>query len=203
MNYSDEIKKISLNVFLILGIITIVLYIYKRTNPYSFIGLEERFLATTLLFGFLSIIFHIKEILGYVYRLKNKVSYNNSKQEKTFFKAIVIPELIKKDVSYILYFLLILAFSFAVIFFSSKFLLQLRDLIPYFILIYFFVSLILKLDSRIPIAFALLLLFLTAVTLVQGLENAANQIAIYAYYFLVVGVVLQLIEYIRNPQKED
>lgn len=66
MDYSDEIKKISLNVFLILGSITIVLYIYKRTNPHSFIGLEERFLATTLLFGFLSIVFHIKEISGYV-----------------------------------------------------------------------------------------------------------------------------------------
>jgi len=193
MNFSDEIKKISLNVFLILGAVTVFLYIYKRTNPYSFTGLDERFLATALLlFGFLSIIFHIKEILTYVHSLKSI----------KFSSEILIPSIAKTQISYVVYFLLILAVSFVLIFFSSKFLFQLGDLIPYFILIYLFISLILKLDSRIPIAFALLLLLLTATTLVQGLENAANQIAIYAYYFLVAGVMLQLIEYIRNPETE-
>lgn len=204
MNYLDGIKKISFDIFLILGGITVLLYTYKRINPYSFIGLEERFLATALLFGFLSIILHINEILTYVYALKSKINYNTyiSKQDKKFISAIPIPSIIKTQISFVIYFLLIIVVSFVLILFSSKFLLQLGDLIPYFILIYFFISLVLKLDSRIPIAFALLLLFLTAVTLVQGLENAANQIAIYAYYFLVAGVVLQLIEYIRNPQTE-
>jgi len=204
MNYLDGIKKISFDIFLILGGITVLLYTYKRINPYSFIGLEERFLATALLFGFLSIILHINEILTYVYALKSKINYNTyiSKQDKKFISAIPIPSIIKTQISFVIYFLLIIVASFVLILFSSKFLLQLGDLIPYFILIYFFISLVLKLDSRIPIAFALLLLFLTAVTLVQGLENAANQIAIYAYYFLVAGVVLQLIEYIRNPQTE-
>ena len=204
MNYLDETKEVLLSVFLILGLITVLLYIYKRINPYSFIGLEERFLATTLLFGFLSIIFHIKEILVNLYTLTNKINYRTyiPKQNEPFSPIISIPKIAKTQISYVIYFLLILVVSFLLILYSSKFLLQLKDLIPYFILIYLFISLILKLDSRIPIAFALFLLFLTAITLVQGLENAANQIAIYSYYFLVVGVLLQLIEYVRNPVKE-
>jgi len=202
INYLDEIKRIIFNVFLFLGVITVFLYIYKRTNPYSFIGLEERFLAMTLLFGFLSIISHINEISIPVSALKNKM--NSTTKFCSFIpKKNIFSTITRTEICYAFYFILIIVVSFLIILFSSKFLLQLRDLVPYFILIYFFISLILKLDSRIPIAFALLLLFLTAVTLVQGLENAANQIAIYAYYLLVVGVVLQLIEYIRNPQEED
>ncbi len=191
MDYLDEIKKVSFNVFLIMGTLTISLYIYKMIYPYSFMGLNESFFTATILFGSISIISDIKEILTYTKR-------------KIFFAPIrtAILRIPKTNISYIVYFLLILATSFVIIFLSSKFLLQLKDLIPYFILIYFAISLILRLDSRISIVSALLLLFLTAVTLVQGLENAANQIAIYAYYFLVAGVVLQLVEYIRNPEKE-
>jgi hypothetical protein len=203
MNYLDEIKKVSLNIFFTLGVITIFLYIYKRTNPYFFVGLEERFLATTLLFGSLSIIFHIKEISDFAANLKNKILNKTliSKQKTNFSPKYSSPKINKNEITHIIYFLLIIVVSFVMIFFSSKFLIQLGDLIPYFILIYFFISLIQKFDSRIPIAFALLLLFLTAIILVQGQEKAANQIAIYAYYFLVIGVVQQLIEYIRNPQE--
>ncbi len=207
MDYLDEIKKVSFDVFLIIGTLTISLYVYKITNPYSFIGPEERFLAATILFGFISIVSNIKEILTRIRTLKNKTNYTTNAHN--IKKKIFLPEITTTtlkiptiNISYIIYFLLILATSFVIIFFSSKILLQLKDLIPYFILIYFVISLILKLDSRISIASALLLLFLTAITLVQGLENAANQIAIYAYYFLVAGVVLQLVEYIRNPEKE-
>lgn len=60
-----------------------------------------------------------------------------------------------------------------------------------------------KYDSRIPIAFALLLLIISAFVLAYKNEALANQIAIYAYYYLVVGVLLQLIEYIRNPEDEN
>jgi hypothetical protein len=204
MSYLDELKKISLNVFFVLGFITIGFYIYNRNYPYSFIGLEERFLATTLLFGFLCIIFRLKEISDYALAFKSKIFNKTyiSKQKTIFsFPKILISGINKTQITQIIYFLLIIMVSFGLIFFSSKFLPQLGDLFPYFILIYFFISLIQKYDSRIPIAFALFLLFLTAITLAQGLENAANQIAIYAYYFLVIGVVQQLIESVRNPQE--
>jgi len=203
MNSLDEIKKISLNVFFALGVITLFLNIYKRVDPYFFVGLEERFFASTLLFGSLSIIFHIKEISDFAANLKKKILTKAliSKQMIDFSTNSSIPKINKNEITQIIYFLLIIVVSFVMIFYSSKFLIQLGDLIPYFILIYFFISLIQKFDSRIPIAFALFLLFLTAIILVQGQEKAANQIAIYAYYFLVIGVVQQLIEYIRNPQE--
>lgn len=58
-----------------------------------------------------------------------------------------------------------------------------------------------KYDSRIPIGFALILLVLSAVELAFASEAMANTIAIYAYYYLVVGVLLQLIEYVREKPK--
>lgn len=81
-----------------------------------------------------------------------------------------------------------------------------RENIPekshYLFLLYFIISLVHRLDSRYPIVAALTLLFFTAILLVQEKEDFANQIAIYAYYFLVIGVVLQLVEYVREGGEE-
>jgi len=72
-------------------------------------------------------------------------------------------------------------------------------------LIIFFAVLVIfaikKYDSRIPIGFALILLVLAAIELAFASADTANQIAIYAYYYLVVGVLLQLIEYVREKPK--
>ncbi len=58
-----------------------------------------------------------------------------------------------------------------------------------------------KYDSRIPIGFALMLLVLAAMELAFASADTANQLAIFAYYCLVVGVLLQLIEYVREKPK--
>ena len=57
-------------------------------------------------------------------------------------------------------------------------------------------------DARIPIGYALLMLGLTAIALgFINNENFANQLAIYAYWLLVVGVTCLLIEYLREQRK--
>ena len=66
-------------------------------------------------------------------------------------------------------------------------------LISYIVLIPIFS--ILKFDGRIPIGYAILLLS-------TGNENLANQVAIYAYWLLVVGVACLTIEYIREERKK-
>ncbi len=66
--------------------------------------------------------------------------------------------------------------------------------------ILFTVIVIQKHDSRIPIAFALILLMLSAFQLAFITETAANHSAIFAYYLLCVGVLAQFIEYLRNPE---
>jgi len=43
-----------------------------------------------------------------------------------------------------------------------------------------------------------LLLVLCAVLLIQGSSAIANKVATYAYFLLVVGVVLQFIAYVRH-----
>ncbi len=60
-----------------------------------------------------------------------------------------------------------------------------------------------KHDSRIPIAYALILLLISAFKLAFQTETAANQTAIFVYYLLCVGVIAQFIEYLRNPEVDD
>lgn len=67
--------------------------------------------------------------------------------------------------------------------------------------IYLIVTFTVKMDSRIPIAAALILLIITPFYLIKNLESYANFIATLAYYFLVIGVVKQFVEYLRE-QKE-
>ena len=49
------------------------------------------------------------------------------------------------------------------------------------------------------IVFQILLLFCAAL-LIWGYSNLANEVAVYAYYSLVVGVVLQLVSFIRHGE---
>ena len=60
--------------------------------------------------------------------------------------------------------------------------------------------------SNYPIFLALVLLFATAVTLAMGDEPLAEDLAIYAYYLLVIGVTIRFFELALpddSPQKID
>lgn len=59
-----------------------------------------------------------------------------------------------------------------------------------------------RLDGRVPVGFAALMLLLAGAALgfLNNL-NVANQLAVYAYLLLVVGVVCLVIEQIRNRKK--
>ncbi len=59
-----------------------------------------------------------------------------------------------------------------------------------------------KYDSRILIGAALFCLVACPLFLIANNEKVAEKIAIYAYYFLVVGVIKQFVEYIREDKKE-
>jgi hypothetical protein len=49
----------------------------------------------------------------------------------------------------------------------------------------------------------MLLLMVAAVSLVVGLDFLANEVAVYAYYLLVAGVVLQLVSFIRSREERE
>ena len=55
-----------------------------------------------------------------------------------------------------------------------------------------------KIDSRVPIAAALLLLIATPIYLILNLESYANYLATLAYFFLVIGVIKQFVEYLKE-----
>ena len=54
--------------------------------------------------------------------------------------------------------------------------------------------------DRLPIGIALVLLAIAAGILASGNEVVANDFAIMAYYLLVLGVLLQIISYIRSQR---
>ena len=61
---------------------------------------------------------------------------------------------------------------------------------------------ILKFDGRIPVAYAIALLIIAAFILAfQKSEDLANQIAIYSYWLLVVGVTCLTIDYFREQRR--
>ena len=47
------------------------------------------------------------------------------------------------------------------------------------------------------------LLIVCAGLLIQGNSSLANDVAVYAYYFLVIGVVLQLASYLKYGKSEE
>ena len=56
--------------------------------------------------------------------------------------------------------------------------------------------------DRLPIAIALVLLAVTAGVYAAGNEKMANDLAIMAYYLLVLGVLLQIVTYIGEQRAE-
>ena len=80
------------------------------------------------------------------------------------------------------------------------------SLLEIFVWLFFAASLLFRWDGRIAIGCALALLLACPFLLMwktQTLAGAVAEIAaIYAYYFLVIGVVLQLVEY-RRERKSD
>jgi len=53
-------------------------------------------------------------------------------------------------------------------------------------------------DGKIQIGDALTLLIITPFLLIRNLENYANYTATLAYFLLVIGVVKQFLEYLRE-----
>lgn len=62
---------------------------------------------------------------------------------------------------------------------------------------------LLKYDSRIFVGTALFLLVLCAVLLAKGSESFANEVAIWVYYFLVIGAIGLSIEHLREKKHES
>jgi len=62
----------------------------------------------------------------------------------------------------------------------------------------------LKTNLGAPFIVAFMILLATAAAyLAVGMESPANDIAVYAYYCLVIGVILQLISYIREGENVE
>ncbi len=58
------------------------------------------------------------------------------------------------------------------------------------------------LDSRYPIAAALVLLVVAAVLDAGGETGPANTLASYLFFLLAAGVVLLLTDHVRHPERE-
>lgn len=110
----------------------------------------------------------------------------------TYQKAIsrgfrfLIKHWIKSLIVVLLFIILALLVSFTAAFFWSLFL----------------AFLIMRLDSRAPIIGALFCLTICPFLLIFKYQEWAEIVAVWAYYLLVIGVVLQIVDFIFEPQKE-
>jgi len=58
--------------------------------------------------------------------------------------------------------------------------------------------------SNLPILIAIALLAFAPVPILQDKQDIANQIAGYAYYFLIVGILWKIIQYfMKRPRYKD
>jgi len=64
----------------------------------------------------------------------------------------------------------------------------------------FFTFLLFKLNIRLIAIFTLTLLISCPILIIFKKESIAGQMAIYVYYFLVMAVVLQIVEYIKDSR---
>jgi septum site-determining protein MinD len=75
-----------------------------------------------------------------------------------------------------------------------------QDTLVILIFLYFFILCWYRIDARIPLAAVLLFLSGAAVIMLIGNQSLAYDLAIYAIYFLIGGILLKLIEYIRDKK---
>ncbi|MDI6892106.1 MAG: LytR C-terminal domain-containing protein [Actinomycetota bacterium] len=163
-------------------------------------------ISKSLLGGFLIALLLVVLVCTFAYQIVVKIKrWELPKRER--WKSLVpriswkspIPKISRKSKLVIILLSLIV---FSAIFGSlsiSGFVLR----IEYLILLHLFLSLIWGMDSRISIGVALSFLMCCPFLLIFKCEQLAERIAIYAFYFLVVGVVLQLIEHMREKIPEE
>ncbi|SRR5450756_360891 len=65
----------------------------------------------------------------------------------------------------------------------------------------FLLALVLHLNNGLPLIIALVFLCISALLVALGQRGAGGTIANWAYYFLAIGVVLQLIDYVRSGEE--
>ena len=90
--------------------------------------------------------------------------------------------------------LIVLILSFGVLFFWS--------LSSALLWLLFLLFLVYQWENRIIATFALILLASCPFLLAFKKEDLAETMAVYAYFFLVMTVVLQIVEYIRDQRNE-
>lgn len=69
------------------------------------------------------------------------------------------------------------------------------------LIVYMIYSQFARLDSRLPIAAGLVLLVFAGILDAAGAPDAANNVAVYVYFLIGAGVVLLLIDYVRDARR--
>ncbi|MEM4625390.1 MAG: hypothetical protein QXJ28_01310 [Candidatus Pacearchaeota archaeon] len=185
----DSYTRILSEVFILLLIFTIAVIIYKRYNPFVLPSIEWVLIMILAFLGFLLLL--TKVIRIDLFDIKISVKNRTTTKKRKVYNSLITwarKHPIKAFILFLYLFFLYKIYPSMTIHEFSFFLL----------LLYIPISIKLKLDERIPIAFALFLLIISAIALAQGFEDRANLIAIYVYYFLVIGVILLFIDYMKS-----
>ena len=86
----------------------------------------------------------------------------------------------------------------AVVFLAAGLIYFKADLVSTIIAFYFLLAIIFSFESRYSFGIGLFFLVLTALAQMLGNEGVAENYAIYAFYFLIIGTTTALIEIVKN-----
>lgn len=86
----------------------------------------------------------------------------------------------------------------SIIFLAASLIYFKLDLVSMIIAFYFLLAIIFSLESRYSFGLGLFFLVLTALMQILGNERIAENYAVYAFYFLVIGTTTGLIETVKN-----
>ncbi|MBS3052357.1 MAG: hypothetical protein J4428_03225 [Candidatus Aenigmarchaeota archaeon] len=207
MILKDIIKDVFLNIFLLLIFSTIFFYIYNKINSFDFPGLKERLLLFSGIFGVLSFVMNFEDLMLFAKNLRSEIIIYKIRlkyRRNIFDIRFNLPKLTIKKIDmgqwnqHVIIFGLVPYLALLVVLFNF---LKFNDFMFFILLLYIPISFKLRLNPKIPLISALLLLLLSGLIFSQGFESYANVISVYAYYCLVIGISVIFIDYIRNSRE--
>ncbi|MBL7206664.1 MAG: hypothetical protein ISS36_03640 [Candidatus Aenigmarchaeota archaeon] len=168
--------------FFYLCILTLFFYIYDYFDPLFFPGLKTKLTFIAIFFGF---------VYAYLYlnRKRKKIGINFHD-----IRTIGFGEFEKETV-------MILGLIYIIFLIWAYFTFTFKEFIFFILLLYIPFSYIFELNPKVPILIALILLVSYAFTSTYETKAYLDEIAIYIYYFLVVGLISIVIDFFGREKK--
>jgi hypothetical protein len=199
----EECRSVLINLTILLTIITAFLFFYKKINPFFLPGIWEKLIIIGIIFWVISIILYSTEIVAFLGKTKDRMKGKKFKKEFQKNKLRIDYDFISEKLDlkknkFIITFGLFLFLSYSVFLIWVFPKLNFHEFIFFIILLYIPISLSFKLSSNYPVIISIILLLITGISVLFFPMELSEKIFIYSYYFLIIGIILNIIDFLRE-----